>query len=1483
MAGAMLAPEGPKITGLRRANGESARSRCRHRPKGPLSWSISRQTIRFQLPANVVPTRRFLAKARAARPGPRGVLRAWRRRLAAAVVGLVLAAAATAQQSDLSTVDTRLFEAVFANNMSAVRAAVADGADVMRRDGDGLTAADLAVDKGYFEIAHFLLSVRNFRQREGRAAAKPDAVAAPPPPPAAPAPAGGSASPLPEEAPNQPTADALLGSITRRGPDDAAPVATPPAAPPSPPPPPRSAEVAPRPLPKGVPNPFDPTSVAPGSAGPDSGATSSPPAPPAPTPAAPTPAAAARPASATPRAVPGTPPPPATAPAETVPDDGPQDRPLSGFLDRLAGFFGTSDDEAPHQSTTPAAPDAPKTHGDEPPEPGRGGFLDRLAGLFTDDATTASAPPAGTPSGTAAPQAPATRQAAPPDSRQAAARVEEDAAGAPAPAATPSPAPTSDTAPPTQEPGGEGAEETARDAEPIRAADPDQAAPPPGATPDGPAAKPLAGLLDRLKGLFGGDDDAPAAEGDPGKSARATAEDAPPPPADPPAAADGATKSPRATAEDVPPAPADAPMAADGNPASPSPADAPAAAPDKPGFFGQVVDFFRTAPRRPEDPAEAPPAAAPADAPAEAPAGPAKEVPAEQARRASDPADTAAPARHGVGADGLRLGASLVLGHKLDAEHPPAMDCIQKRSWNAVFCVESVDWPDAIRPVFMVRSPLYKGAKAIVRYDGGIATRFHAIYPSVAFDEVVGHLTRQFGEPSETPRLRMVMIGEPPRVNPTARWIGVDAKGREAAVLEVRTYDDTRGTLPDTLFGMIRLYRVGTTPIFRHLSTADLLLLNMRRIRESGAADPQVAMPPPLPNVAKADSEVAVPPPAPDVAQADAEVAVPPPPEGAEDDGGSTGFWKRLADFVRTGTPAEEAPAAAATTAPAREAPSRSETVRPVAPADPWAPKVTILARPAGRPAVDAVVSAEAPAEPDLPAPTATKEAPAGTESEAAADADREEAVAKKTPTGTARDQVVAEKAPAAPVAGAERSVEPEAAADRPRFGIALPGRAFFEKLAEFLRPGDEAPKDKATAEATPQPAPAPEKEPPAAAAVPDGEAAADQAAAGEAAPDDAAAGPETAPPAAMADAMGTAEALAADHAPAPTVAASKPRPEAPAEPPPGAVESAELRPEEAASQAAEVAAPGDEERGGESPASADEAAAAKAGEDTDAELESEPEAPAEKPGTFTRLLGKWAEFFGPAERRPKSAVTVSQEIEPAPSRGGAQAAETEGEALSAEAAETAAWSVRDIDIAEISPPVVGERLRAFPPRKTLNNVRLTIGKSLRLGRIPRRRRDDPNYRERCVRKKRGTVAFCVVPVDWPEDLIEHFQVSSVMYDGAKAIARYDDERATYFHTLFNSSGFDAVIDHYRKRYGGPTESWARRMVVMASPPRPNPTLLWRSVGPSTNLTTTLEVRKYDDARGGFPDTKRGVVLLYHTWSSPIFPEISSLELMTAK
>jgi len=81
------------------------------------------------------------------------------------------------------------------------------------------------------------------------------------------------------------------------------------------------------------------------------------------------------------------------------------------------------------------------------------------------------------------------------------------------------------------------------------------------------------------------------------------------------------------------------------------------------------------------------------------------------------------------------------------------------------------------------------------------------------------------------------MLEAPELPNTTFRWKALSADRRDVIILEVRNYDDLRRSFADLHHGMVRLYRDGSRPIFKHLSTMDLMLLQRRRIANA-PADP---------------------------------------------------------------------------------------------------------------------------------------------------------------------------------------------------------------------------------------------------------------------------------------------------------------------------------------------------------------------------------------------------------------------------------------------------------------------------------------------------------------------------------------------------------------------------------------------------------------------------------------------------------------------
>ncbi len=85
-----------------------------------------------------------------------------------ALTALCLAAPSFAQQkADIAALNERLFTAVRSNDIATVRSTLTNGADPSVVDANGQTPAGIAIDRGYFEIAHYVLGVRNQRQAQG--------------------------------------------------------------------------------------------------------------------------------------------------------------------------------------------------------------------------------------------------------------------------------------------------------------------------------------------------------------------------------------------------------------------------------------------------------------------------------------------------------------------------------------------------------------------------------------------------------------------------------------------------------------------------------------------------------------------------------------------------------------------------------------------------------------------------------------------------------------------------------------------------------------------------------------------------------------------------------------------------------------------------------------------------------------------------------------------------------------------------------------------------------------------------------------------------------------------------------------------------------------------------------------------------------------------------------------------------------------------
>ena len=212
----------------------------------------------------------------------------------------------------------------------------------------------------------------------------------------------------------------------------------------------------------------------------------------------------------------------------------------------------------------------------------------------------------------------------------------------------------------------------------------------------------------------------------------------------------------------------------------------------------------------------------------------------------------------------------------------------------------------------------------------------------------------------------------------------------------------------------------------------------------------------------------------------------------------------------------------------------------------------------------------------------------------------------------------------------------------------------------------------------------------------------------------------------------------------------------------------------------------------------------------------------------------------------------------------------------------TGTWDVVAVEPAAPPPPrmLLGGPVRQHEPQsQSRGDIELAIGRTT-LGKAPPIQSDPASLRKACVDKRRGSVTFCIEAADWPEPIQQFMRVDTVMYQGLSMISRYDNGVATRFYSLFPSDSFEPIVRYFADVMGEPSTIWKRSIAPLAQPRAENPTVIWKAVNPDTQVVSILEIRQYDDTRGGFPDEQRGAIMLYRAQAGPIFPQVSALELM---
>jgi hypothetical protein len=296
------------------------------------------------------------------------------------------------------------------------------------------------------------------------------------------------------------------------------------------------------------------------------------------------------------------------------------------------------------------------------------------------------------------------------------------------------------------------------------------------------------------------------------------------------AAADSRTAKPAAapSKQSATPAPAKAGPPPEITPAAPPAVEA--ARSEGPGeILGRITEFIFVRPKSP--PATAKPAAAAAAVAAQPTA--AEQPPT--GGTTEGPAAVAGAAAATASAEIKRAAVEPAIGNATRIGKPPPADggdgCIEKGGTKTRICIEPIDWPPGVADLMTAESGVYRGRQAIVRYDDGIATQFHVLFPTGNFAAVEDYFTKRLGPPGARPDLWVPMIGSANRKNRAVTWLGPrPAGGGEGTTLEIREFDDLRwSSPPDMTHGVVRLYGAVDEAVFKHVSWSDFLLVKMRR------------------------------------------------------------------------------------------------------------------------------------------------------------------------------------------------------------------------------------------------------------------------------------------------------------------------------------------------------------------------------------------------------------------------------------------------------------------------------------------------------------------------------------------------------------------------------------------------------------------------------------------------------------------------------
>ena len=163
-------------------------------------------------------------------------------------------------------------------------------------------------------------------------------------------------------------------------------------------------------------------------------------------------------------------------------------------------------------------------------------------------------------------------------------------------------------------------------------------------------------------------------------------------------------------------------------------------------------------------------------------------------------------------------------GNHIPQRENGKLPCIDKAD-NVKVCLMDLNWPPALKNWFDVDTVYYDGSKALVMYQNNELKQIHVLFRREGFEPIRKFLSGLLDRAGQSSSLERTESSETwlGKSTGTVAWQGL--KGSWPDSLEIRELDSLRwSAMPDENHGVVRVFRQGDDPVFKHVSSADFML-----------------------------------------------------------------------------------------------------------------------------------------------------------------------------------------------------------------------------------------------------------------------------------------------------------------------------------------------------------------------------------------------------------------------------------------------------------------------------------------------------------------------------------------------------------------------------------------------------------------------------------------------------------------------------------